>query len=128
MIRPDAHPWDGWTEIWEFQSDEGLERWRWDLYDLHDADSSPETCEFVKRALAELARIKRRRAVHWLLRDQLMTSRPDISGDLLVDALVEIEKMRLELGGAGGFETDFRGALEVAEARAEAVREERGGT
>ena len=57
-----------------------------------------------------------------------MTTRPDISGDVLIDALVEVERLRLDLGGAGAFEDDFRAALEVAEARSEAVRQERGGS
>jgi hypothetical protein len=127
MIRWDTYSWGSWCEIFEAQSDHGLNDWRWKLYDLHfdSPVGSPER-RFVKDAISEIARIERRRALHWVLREQLMTTRPDLSGDVLVDALVEIERMRLDLGGAGAFEDDFRGALEVAEARAETVRKERG--
>jgi hypothetical protein len=126
VIKPDAYSWESWVVIWEAQSDQGLEDWRFRLYDLHFASAvgSAER-NFVKRALSEVARIARRRTLHSILREQLMNARPDISGDLLVDALVEIEKMRLELGGAGGFETDFKAAIEVAETRAATVRKER---
>jgi hypothetical protein len=127
VIKWDAYSLKNWAAIWESQSDQGLTNSRWELYDVHFASAvgSPQR-NFVKRALSEIARIERRRALHSVLREQLMTTRPDLSGDVLVDALVDIERMRLDLGGPGAFEDDFRGALEVAEARAETVRKERG--
>jgi hypothetical protein len=125
VIQWDAYSLKSWVEIFEAQSDAGLNDHRWGLYDLHfdSPVGSPER-RFVKDAISEIARIERRRALHRVLREQLMT-RPDISGDVLLDALVAVERLRLDLDGAGGFEDDFKGALEVAENRAEAVRKER---
>jgi hypothetical protein len=115
------------VRIFESQSEEWLGRWRWQLYDLHSESAVGSAARnFAKDAISEISRIERRRALHSILREQLMT-RPDLSGDILLDALVEIERMRLDLDGAGGFEADFTGALEVAEARSEAVRKERNG-
>jgi hypothetical protein len=128
MIKWDSYGLEGWVEIFEAQSDQGLEESRWGLYDVASASAvgSPER-DFAKRALSELGRIERRRALHQILRGQLLT-RPDLSGDVLLEALVQIERLRLDLGGPGSFETDFTAAIEVAETRAATSRQERGTT
>jgi hypothetical protein len=126
MIKFDTYTWESWCVIWEAQSDQGLTDWRFRLYDFDAPVGSPER-RFVKRALGEIARISRRRGLHSILREQMMTARPDISGDILIEALVEVETLRLDLGGPGSFESDFTAALEIAEARAATTREERNG-
>jgi hypothetical protein len=123
-----AHDWADWVRIFESQSEEWLGRWRWQLYDL--ASESPvgsAARNFARDALSQIGQIERRRALHGLLREQLLT-RPDLSADVLLDALVLIERMRLDFDGAGGFEDDFAAAIEVAEVRAETVRAERNGS
>jgi hypothetical protein len=118
--------WDEWVSIWEVQGFEGLDEWLSRLWDLHAEPAlDPEEREFARKGLEEIARIERRRQLHLLLREMLASARPDISGDVLIDALIELERLRFELEADGSFEQDFEAALEIAEARAEAARRDR---
>ena len=118
--------WGQWVSVWEAQDFQGLTEWGWRLCDL-DAGTglNPYGREFARKGLDEIARIERRRELHLLLRATLASSRPDISGDVLIDALIELERLRFELEAEGSFEQDFEAALEIAEARAEAARRKR---
>jgi hypothetical protein len=118
--------WGQWVSIWEAQGFEGLDEWLSRLWDLHaEPVLDPEEREFARKGLEEIARIERRRQLQLLLREMLASARPDISGDVLIDALIELERLRLELEAEGSFEQDFEAALEIAEARAEAARRDR---
>ncbi len=118
--------WGQWVSIWEAQGFEGLDEWLGRLWDLHaEPVLDPQEREFARKGLEEIARIERRRQLHLLLREMLASARPDISGDVLIDALIELERLRFELEAEGSFEQDFEAALEIAEARAEAARRDR---
>jgi hypothetical protein len=130
-INPDywrGLSWEQWCEIWDSQGTDGFREHRWRLYDLHEeSEPGSEGREFARRGVEEINRIERRRNLHFFLREMLMTARPDISADVLIDALIEVERMRfdLDLEREGSFQDNFKAALEVAEARAETARKGR---
>ena len=120
-----ARSWGEWCEVWDACGYDGFREWRWRIYDLHElCELGSEGREFARKAVDEIARMERRRRLHFFLRDQLMNARPDVSADVLIDALIEIERMRfdLDLEREGSFQQNFGAALEIAEARAAAVR------
>jgi hypothetical protein len=114
-----------WIAHWQAMTDDELLDERFRLYDLaEDLEPGSAVYEFARGALNAIGRLERHRTFRRTFQAIARVGLPDLDAELFADALIEINRFRLLLGeelDAATTAEVFRGAIEVAERRAQAV-------